>query len=183
VKFANLNGNDQIEAGDRTYLGTPLPKYTYGLTLNLGYKNFDFVAFGSGAGGNMIFQGLRRLDVTFANWQTDILNRWTPSNPSSTIPRVVEKDDNKNNTNFTRRYLEKGDYFRLKTLQIGYNIPKNIIQKVGAQKVRVYVMSENLFTITKYTGFDPEIGGTVFGIDKGIYPQARSFMIGLNVGF
>lgn len=183
VKFANLNGNDQIEAGDRTYLGTPLPKYTYGLTLNLGYKNFDFVAFGSGAGGNMIFQGLRRLDVTFANWQTDILNRWTPSNPSSTMPRVVEKDDNKNNTNFTRRYLEKGDYFRLKTLQIGYNIPKNIIQKVGAQKVRVYVMSENLFTITKYTGFDPEIGGTVFGIDKGIYPQARSFMIGLNVGF
>lgn len=183
VKFANLNGDNQIEAADRTYLGSPIPKYTYGLTINMAYKNFDFVVFGSGAGGNMIFQGLRRLDVTFANWQTDILNRWTPTNPSTTIPRVVEKDDNKNNTNFTRRYLEKGDYFRLKTLQLGYNIPKNVIQKIGAQKVRVYVMSENLFTITKYTGYDPEIGGTVFGVDKGIYPQARSFMVGLNVGF
>ena len=183
IKFANLDGNESITAADRTYLGSPLPKFTYGVTLNLAYKAFDLVAFGNGAGGNMIFQGLRRLDVTFANWQTSILDRWTPGNPSSTQPRVVQSDPNGNNTKFSKKYLEAGDYFRLKTLQIGYNLPKNFTQKIGAQKVRVYLMSENLWTITNYSGYDPEIGGTVLGVDRGFYPQARSFMVGLNVGF
>ena len=183
IKFANLDGNESITAADRTYLGSPLPTFTYGLTINLGYKNFDLTAFGNGAGGNMIFQGLRRLDVTFANWQTSILDRWTPGNPSATQPRVVQSDPNGNNTKFSKKYLEAGDYFRLKTLQLGYNLPANFIQKIGAQKVRVYVMSENLWTITNYTGYDPEIGGTVLGVDRGVYPQARSFMFGLQVGF
>lgn len=183
VKFANLDGNETINASDRTYLGSPLPKYTYGITINLAYKNFDFVAFGNGVGGNMIFQGLRRLDVTYGNWQKSILDRWTPSNTATDIPRVADKDLNGNYTKFSKNYLEKGDYFRLKTLQIGYNLPLNVTKKIGAQKVRVYLMSENLWTITKYTGYDPEIGGTVLGVDRGIYPQARSFMVGLNVGF
>ncbi|RBQ02785.1 SusC/RagA family TonB-linked outer membrane protein [Pedobacter miscanthi] len=183
VKFANLDGNETINASDRTYLGSPLPKYTYGITINLAYKNFDFVAFGNGVGGNMIFQGLRRLDVTYGNWQKTILDRWTPSNTATDIPRVADKDLNGNYTKFSKNYLEKGDYFRLKTLQIGYNLPLNVTKKIGAQKVRVYLMSENLWTITKYTGYDPEIGGTVLGVDRGIYPQARSFMVGLNVGF
>ncbi|RDC54911.1 TonB-dependent receptor [Pedobacter chinensis] len=183
IKFANLNGDDIINASDRTYLGSPIPTFTYGLTLNLGYKNFDLVAFGNGVGGNMIFQGLRRLDVTFANWQTKILDRWTPSNTSTNVPRVVQNDPNRNYSNFSDLYLEKGDYFRLKTLQVGYNFPQNISKKIGAQKVRVYVMSENLWTVTGYTGYDPEIGGTVLGVDRGVYPQARSFMVGLNVGF
>ena len=183
IKFANLDGNETINGSDRTYLGSPLPKYTYGITINLAYKNFDFVAFGNGVGGNMIFQGLRRLDVTYGNWQKSILDRWTPTNPSTTVPRVADKDLNGNYTKFSKNYLEKGDYFRLKTLQVGYNLPSDVIKKIGAQKVRVYLMSENLWTITKYTGYDPEIGGTVLGIDRGIYPQARSFMVGLNVGF
>jgi TonB-linked SusC/RagA family outer membrane protein len=183
VKFANLNGNDAIEAGDRTFIGSPIPKMTYGVTVNLGYKAFDFVVFGTGVTGNQIFQGIRRLDVTYGNYQTDILNRWTPSNPSATNPRIVEKDLNGNYIKFTKLYLQNGDFFRIKTMQIGYNLPKATIQKIGAQKCRIYLMSENLFTFTKYTGYDPEIGGTVLGIDRGIYPQARSFMIGLNVGF
>lgn len=183
IKFANRDGNESITAADRTYLGSPIPKFTYGVTLNIGYKGFDLVAFGNGVGGNMIFQGLRRLDVTFANWQTAILDRWTPSNPSATQPRVVQSDPNGNNTKFSKKYLEAGDYFRLKTLQIGYNLPKTFTQKIGAQKVRVYLMSENLWTVTNYTGYDPEIGGTVLGVDRGVYPQARSFMVGLNVGF
>lgn len=183
VKFENLNGNDAIEAGDRTFLGSPIPKMTYGLTINLGYKNFDFVAFGTGVSGNKIFQGLRRLDVTYGNYQTDILERWTPANPSNTQPRLVEKDLNGNYIKFTKLYLQNGDFFRLKTMQFGYTLPKLVSQKFGAQKCRVYVMSENLFTLTKYTGYDPEIGGTVLGIDRGVYPQARSFMLGLSVGF
>ncbi|MBE5321866.1 TonB-dependent receptor [Pedobacter sp. MR2016-19] len=183
LKFANLDGNETINGSDRTYLGSPLPKYTYGITINLAYKNFDFVAFGNGVGGNMIFQGLRRLDVTYGNWQQSILDRWTPTNTSTDVPRVADKDLNGNYTKFSKNYLEKGDYFRLKTLQVGYNLPANVIKKIGAQKVRVYLMSENLWTITKYTGYDPEIGGTVLGVDRGVYPQARSFMVGLNVGF
>lgn len=183
IKYANLNGDDAINSSDRTFLGSPIPKYTYGVTINLAYKNWDFVAFGNGVGGNQIFQGLRRLDVTYANWQTKVLDRWTPSNPSTTMPRIVESDPNGNYIKFSKLYLEKGDYFRLKTLQVGYTFPQIISKKVGAQKVRVYLMSENLWTITDYTGYDPEIGGTVLGVDRGVYPQARSFMVGLNVGF
>ncbi|NII85668.1 TonB-dependent receptor [Pedobacter riviphilus] len=183
IKYANLNGDNEINSSDRTFLGSPIPKYTYGLTINLAYKNWDLVAFGNGVGGNQIFQGLRRLDVTYANWQTKILDRWTPSNPSTTMPRIVETDPNGNYIKFSKLYLEKGDYFRLKTLQVGYTLPQNVSKKIGAQKVRAYLMSENLWTITKYTGYDPEIGGTVLGVDRGVYPQARSFMIGLNVGF
>ena len=183
VKFANLDGNNVIDAADRTFLGSPIPKMTYGLTLNLAYKGFDFTAFGNGVTGNKIFQGLRRLDVSFANWQTKALDRWTPTNPSQTMPRVVQEDLNGNYTKFSKLYLESGAYFRLKTLQLGYTLPKTISQKFGSQRCRVYVMSENLFTATKYTGYDPEIGGTVLGIDRGVYPQARSFMLGLNVGF
>jgi len=183
IKFANLNGDNEINSSDRTFLGSPIPKYTYGLTINLAYKNWDLVAFGNGVGGNQIFQGLRRLDVTYANWQTKILDRWTPANPSTSMPRIVESDPNGNYIKFSKLYLEKGDYFRLKTLQVGYTLPQNISKKIGAQKVRAYLMSENLWTITQYTGYDPEIGGTVLGVDRGVYPQARSFMIGLNVGF
>ncbi|WP_145857107.1 SusC/RagA family TonB-linked outer membrane protein [Pedobacter suwonensis] len=183
IKFANLNGDNEINSSDRTFLGSPIPKYTYGITINLAYKNWDLVAFGNGVGGNQIFQGLRRLDVTYANWQTKILDRWTPANPSTSLPRIVESDPNGNYIKFSKLYLEKGDYFRLKTLQVGYTLPQNVSKKIGAQKVRAYLMSENLWTITQYTGYDPEIGGTVLGVDRGVYPQARSFMIGLNVGF
>ncbi|SFA50847.1 TonB-linked outer membrane protein, SusC/RagA family [Pedobacter suwonensis] len=183
IKFANLNGDNEINSSDRTFLGSPIPKYTYGITINLAYKNWDLVAFGNGVGGNQIFQGLRRLDVTYANWQTKILDRWTPANPSTSMPRIVESDPNGNYIKFSKLYLEKGDYFRLKTLQVGYTLPQNVSKKIGAQKVRAYLMSENLWTITQYTGYDPEIGGTVLGVDRGVYPQARSFMIGLNVGF
>jgi len=183
IKYANLDGNETISGSDRTYIGSPLPKLTYGVTVNLAYKGFDMVIFGNGVSGNQIFQGLRRLDVTYANWQSSVLDRWTPNNPSTTVPRVVENDPNGNNTKFSKKYLEKGDYFRLKTLQIGYNLPSKITQKIGAQKLRVYLMSENLWTITNYSGYDPEIGGTVLGVDRGVYPQSRSFMVGLNVAF
>jgi hypothetical protein len=80
-------------------------------------------------------------------------------------------------------YLEKGDYVRLKLVQLGYSIPEKVVSKIGASKVRLYITAENLFTLTKYTGYDPEIGGGVFGIDKGIYPQARTFMFGANLQF
>jgi TonB-linked SusC/RagA family outer membrane protein len=191
IKFGNLDGNEVIDVNDRTYIGSPLPNLTYGLTLNLAYKNFDFTAFGSGVGGNMIFQGLRRLDIgTAANWQTKILNSWSPSNTGTSTPRLIEGDPNKNYSRFSSLYLEKGDYFRLRTLQLGYSLPKSVISKIKLQRLRVYVLSENLFTLTKYSGFDPELGvspdaggGGVYSIDRGAYPQARTFLFGLNIGF
>jgi len=182
-KWWDKTGDGVIGEDDRTFIGDPTPDITYGFSINLAYKGFDAVIFGQGAAGNKIFQGLRRLDIGNANWQTKALGRWTPSNPSTTFPRLVANDPNKNFTNPSDFYLEDGGYFRLKTLQIGYSLPASLIKKTGMQKIRIYVMSQNLFTATKYTGYDPEIGGGVFSIDRGIYPQARSFMAGINLGF
>jgi len=187
IKFANLNGDNAIDANDRDFIGNGLPNFTYGLTINLTYKSWDLTAFGSGVAGNVIFQGLRRLDIPNANYSTSRLDRWTPSNPSSTQPRLTDADPNKNLTKFSSLYLEKGDYFRLRTFQIGYTLPKSVTSKIGLQKFRVYALSENLFTITGYSGYDPELGsnnsGNVFGVDRGVYPQARSFVFGINANF
>ncbi|OKS86604.1 SusC/RagA family TonB-linked outer membrane protein [Mucilaginibacter polytrichastri] len=190
TKFANLNGDNIIDANDKTILGNPNPTMSYGLTINLSYKAFDFIAFGSGVGGAKIFQGLRRLDISAANYQTKYLNAWSPTNTSATLPRIVDGDPNQNYSKFTDLYLESGNYFRLRSVQFGYSFPRSMISKIGMKKLRVYVLSENLFTITKYSGYDPELGvsndaggGAVYGIDRGAYPQARSFLVGLNVGF
>src|SRR5690606_2792722 len=138
---------------------------------------------GQGVAGNQIFQGLRRLDVANANWQSDALGRWTGPGTSNDYPRISTQDPNNNFTNPSDFYLEDGDYFRIKVMQLGYTLPKEISGKVGMSRARIYLMAENLLTFTKYTGFDPEIGGGVMSIDRGIYPQARSILIGVNVGF
>jgi len=182
-KWVDTDGNGTINGDDRVFLGTPLPKYTFGLTLNLDYKNFDLTVFAQGVAGNKIFQGLRRLDVANANYQTKVLGRWTGEGSTNTHPRLTNQDPNGNYGNFSDFYLEKGDFIRFKTVQLGYTIPSEIMNKIGAQRLRVYITGENLFTLTEYTGFDPEIGGNVTGIDKGFYPQARSFMFGLNLQF
>ena len=179
-KWADTNGDGTISETDRTILGSPLPTITYGFTLNAAYKGFDLVLFGQGAGGNKIFQGLRRLDILTANWQTKALGRWTGAGTSNTFPRLVQNDPNGNFSNPSDFYLEDGDYFRIKTLQIGYTLPQSWTRKAGLQRTRIYLTSENLLTFTKYTGYDPEIAG---GVDRGIYPQARSFMVGLSLGF
>ncbi|MEP6931555.1 MAG: SusC/RagA family TonB-linked outer membrane protein, partial [Flavobacterium sp.] len=189
-RWQDLDGDGAISASDRTFLGTSLPKFTYGLTLNLDYKGFDMLVFGQGAGGNMIYQGLRRLDITNANYQTDVLGRWTGPGSTNSYPRVTTQDDNKNFSNPSDFHLQKGDFFRFKTIQLGYSFPKEWIESISLQKVRLYVTGENLWTITKYTGYDPEIGGpttaglnNVQGVDRGYYPQAKSYMLGVNLQF
>lgn len=182
-RWWDKDGNGKITDSDRTFIGDPTPNWTYGFTLSAAYKGFDLVVFGQGVAGNQIFQGLRRLDIGNANWQTKALGRWTGEGTSNSYPRLITTDPNKNFTNPSDFYLEDGGYFRLKTLQIGYSLPNNLIKRTGLQKIRIYVMGQNLFTITKYTGYDPEIGGGVFSIDRGVYPQARSFIAGINLGF
>lgn len=189
-RWQDLNGDGLIGGEDRTFLGTSLPKYTYGLTLNLDYKGIDLLVFGQGAGGNKIYQGLRRLDIINANYQTEVLGRWTGEGSTNSYPRVTTDDTNKNFSNPSDFNLQKGDFFRFKTIQLGYSLPSDFINRISLQKVRFYVTGENLFTITKYTGFDPEVGGpsaagmdNVQGVDRGYYPQAKSYMLGVNLQF
>lgn len=185
-RWVDLNGDGKITSDDldRTFLGSSIPKYTFGITLNFAYKNFDLMVFANGAGGNKIFQGLRRLDIDRANFSTAVLNRWTGPGSSNDYPRLDYSDPNRNFSNMSGFYLEDGDYLRFKIVQLGYTIPQNkVLSKLGLSRFRAYITAENLFTFTKYTGYDPEIGGNVFSIDKGRYPQARSFLFGIQVKF
>ena len=183
-KRLDANGDGKIDEKDFVNLGNSVPKYTFGLTLNANYKNFDIMVFAQGQAGNKIFQGLRRLDILEANYQTAILGRWTGEGTSNDIARVSRNDNNQNYTRMSDYYLQKGDYLRLKLVQIGYTIPKDVSQTIGANKVRFYVTAENLVTFTKYTGYDPEIaGGATFGIDRAFYPQARTVLFGANIQF
>ncbi|UMY67045.1 MULTISPECIES: TonB-dependent receptor [unclassified Flavobacterium] len=182
-RWKDINGDGTIDGDDRTVLGSSLPDMTFGFTIDIRYKNFDLTAFAQGQAGNKIYNALRRLDLGNANWQTNALNRWVGEGSSNSYPRVTDNDTNRNFSNPSDFYLEDGDYLRLKTVQLGYSLPTEVIGKIGLSRTRIYVMSENLFTFTKYTGFDPEIGGGVSGIDRGFYPQARSFLMGVNLEF
>jgi TonB-linked SusC/RagA family outer membrane protein len=182
-KWVDRDGNGKINDDDKDILGNNLPTATFGLTLNLDYKAFDLMFFAQGATGNKIFQGLRRLDIGNSNFQTKVLSRWTGEGTSTTFPRLVSNDPNGNFGRMSDFYLEDGDYLRLKLVQLGYTIPTSLTNKISASRLRFYVTAENLLTFTKYTGYDPEIGGGVFGIDKGFYPQARSFIAGVQLQF
>jgi TonB-linked SusC/RagA family outer membrane protein len=182
-RWRDNNGDGTITADDKAFLGSPLPTATFGFTINMDYKNFDLMIFAQGAAGNKIFQGLRRLDVANANYSTEALSRWTGEGTSNSFPRLTTDDANGNFTNMSDFYLEDGDYLRFKVVQVGYSLPSKAVNTIGFEKIRLYVTGENLMTLTKYTGFDPEIGGDVFGLDRGYYPQARAFLFGANLQF
>lgn len=183
IKFLDLNGDGLISDNDRDIIGDPTPDFTYGFTINAAYKGFDMVMLGQGVTGNQIFNALRRFDLPTANYTSAILNRWTGEGTSNVTPRLTLQDDNKNYSRVSSLFIEDGSYFRIKTLQIGYTLPLSLVQKAGLNKVRFYVMANNLVTFTKYKGYDPEIGGGSYGVDRGFYPQARTFFAGLNIGF
>jgi TonB-linked SusC/RagA family outer membrane protein len=183
VKWADLNGDGKIDDKDRTFLGDPTPHYIFGFTASATYKNFDFKIFAQGVAGNKIYQALRRLDITTANYSTKALARWTGPGTSNDFPRLSDSDPNGNFTNPSSFYLQNGSFLRLKTIQLGYNFPKTLLGKSGVQNARLYVSVNNVYTFTKYNGFDPEIGGGLFGQDHGVYPQARSYMVGFNLTF
>jgi TonB-dependent starch-binding outer membrane protein SusC len=177
LKFQDTNGNGSIDEADRIFLGSQLPTWTYGLTAYVAYKNFDLKIFGQGVWGNKLYQGYRRLDISTANYSTAVLDAWTPQNSGSNYPRLTDADPNNNYKRPSDFYLQSGAYFRIKTLQLGYTLPGALLTKINVKRARVYVSSNNLATFTKYDGFDPEIAG---GIDRVIYPQARSILFGLD---
>ncbi len=179
-KWKDLNGDGIISDTDREFIGNSLPTWQFGSTFTAAYKNFDVVIFGQGQAGNKIFQGLHRLDITTANYTTAALGRWTGPGTSNTFPRLTDKDNNNNFNYNSSFYLQSGSYFRIRTLQLGYTFNKALISKIGLQRLRVYATGQNLLTFTKYSGYDPDISGS---IDQGFYPQARTYILGLSVGF
>lgn len=186
AKYKDNNGDGKIDDNDRTKLGSSIPWLNYGLNLGASWKNFDLQIFFQGVAGNKIYNQMRhRLE---GNGSNSILS---PVMADAWMQRTDEAGNTyfggsipnpKNSVNYyvSDRFLENGSYFRLKNLQIGYTIPTKAIRKAGLESCRFYIQGNNLLTATKYTGFDPEVGGS---IDYGNYPQARSFIFGANISF
>lgn len=183
IRFIDQDNNGVLDVNDRVKIGTGNPKATVGLNVNLFYKNFDLLANFYGSFGalryNYAKRQLQRMDKNF-NYGKDALRAWTPENPDTDIPRAVQGDPN-NNNQVSDRYVENGDYVRLNNLQIGYNLPASICQKLGISNLRFYVGGTRLLTITSYDGYDPGVGG--MGLDSAIYPLSRSYTLGLKFGF
>jgi len=191
IKFEDRNGDGVIGADDRFNAGNSFPKLNYSLNFNAEYKGFDFSMHWVGSEGNKIFNGLtlgEKLMVgTDYNNGTEILNRWRSGHTDTNIPRVSVKDKN-NNASYSTLYIEDGSFLRLKYVTVGYTFDNKLFNS-KISKLRLYLTCQNLLTFTKYTGFDPEVGSdgsfgnNIYGIDRGIYPQAKSFVLGLNLDF
>ena len=180
-RMVDVNGDGQITDDDRTDIGNGTPKWTYGLKFDAEWRGFDFSMFWQGVGGAKVFDATVRTDIASTNYPTWMLQRWTGAGTSNAVP-VLDRTRTLN-WEASDMYVFDGSYFRLKNIQLGYTLPRSITQKIRIDRLRVYVAAENLFTFTKYHGFDPEIssGGTSLGVDYGVYPQARTWTIGFNV--
>jgi TonB-linked SusC/RagA family outer membrane protein len=188
VRFKDLNGDGKITPDDQTTIGSPLPKFTYGLTNNVTYKNFDLTVFLQGSYGAKIYNFLRwrleKMDNTFSNQLVTVMDRYTSTNTGATLPRY--KTGQVNNIAVSDRYIEDGSYLRVKNIALGYRIPSNLIKRAKISNARVYMSIQNLLTFTKYTGMDPEIGAynndiRLMNVDQGHYPSPRSFTAGINI--
>lgn len=192
IRFKDVNGDGVINDGDRTFIGSYLPDFTYSLNYTASYKGFDASIFFQGVQGNEIFNGTRVLTEgmnRLFNAGTQVLNAWTPTNTNTDIPRAIAQNPALN-ARMSTRFIEDGSYLRLKNVIIGYTLPAsalNALKKINVSKLRVYVSSQNLLTFTKYKGFDPEISGRgntfTNGIDFGQFPSSRSFQVGLQASF
>ncbi|TAH19531.1 MAG: TonB-dependent receptor [Cytophagales bacterium] len=189
-KYQDTDGDGRITDNDRTFIGNPNPKFTYGFNLNVSYKNFDLSMFWYGVQGKEVYN--------YTKWWTDfypsfqgakstnaLYNSWSPTNTGASTP-IAE-----NNANFSTNqvsnsyYIENGSYLRLKNIQLGYNLPSDLLKKYGIDRLRAYIQGANLFTLTKYTGLDPELAGddTNYSIDYGNYPNVKQYIIGVNLTF
>jgi len=188
VKYVDRNGDGVINADDKKYFGTAQPSAEFGLNLNLFYKRFDFNMFLYAVTGKQMFNGAKMLSYWTnhapGNYHKDLADAWSPDNPDSDIPRVIQGDER--NVQASDMWLEDADYLRLRHIELGYTFPPTLIHGAGIQSLRLYVGAENLFTITGYSGFDPAIDfGTLFsrGVDRSPYPIPRQFITGLQIGF
>ena len=185
IRFVDINGDNKIDADDRTSLGNPFPDFTMGWGLTLEYKGFDLSSYLYASIGNEVYRAYER-NLAMTNKFRSVLGRWTGPGTTNdaTLPRFSFVDAN-NNTRASDRYIEDGSFLKIKNLQLGYSFSAGVLRKVNISKIRLYAQARNLLTLTKYSGFDPEIAGGIFdtGVDRGAYPQARSWAIGLDIKF
>ncbi len=189
--FRDIDGNGTVDDNDRCIIGDPNPDFAMGLNLDLNYKDFTLSAFFSGEFGFDIYNTTRR-QLEFmhygggssTNHGVDILDAWSPTNTGATIPALTMVDNN-NETRMSSYFVEDGSYLKLKYLKLGYQLPKDLAQKIYASGISVFGQVENIFTITSYKGLDPEVilGGYGARVDSGLYPRARTFTLGLNITF
>jgi TonB-linked SusC/RagA family outer membrane protein len=190
-KYRDINGDGKIDASDRTILGSAQPKFTFGFSNTLSYKNIDLSFFFQGSQGNKManFNSYNLLNFTGQNnvLAEAGLNRWTAENPENKYPRALASGSLDVGI-FSTAIVEDASYLRLKNVTLSYNLPRRIVQKLKIQNIRVYVSGSNLWTLTNYTGYDPEANTygqstTLIGIDNGGYPQSKIYQAGLTVSF
>jgi TonB-linked SusC/RagA family outer membrane protein len=194
LKFRDINKDGKIDLNDRQFLGSFIPKFTYAFNLGASYKNFEASVFFQGVQGNKIFNAARVITegmVRFFNAGTQVLNAWTPTNTNTNIPRAISSDPN-GNARPSTRFLEDGSFLRLKNVLLGYNVPAASLQSLTKGVIngfRIYVSAQNILTFTKYSGYDPEVGNRTpnisltNGIDFFVYPQPKSFLVGIQANF
>lgn len=186
--FSDTDNNGIVNAEDKVILGNPIPDFSYGLNINMTYKDFDLTMFFQGVAGNEIFNQMKYtyyFDYS-NNCVTDVLNAWSETNKNTNIPIMKTENTNGGNSLPSEFYIENGAYFRCKNFQIGYTLPKKCLDKMGFNNLRFYVGVQNLFTITDYSGYDPEVSSNVLfsrGIDNSSYPNARTYTFGFNASF
>ena len=185
VKFVDVNGDGYVNDDDRTMIGKGMPDWTAGLTMSADWKGIDATLFFQGSFGNDIFDYCMRGDIPAQNRPGWVLDRWIGEGTSNRIPRMTNANPNQN-WRSSDLWVKDGSFVRLKTAQIGYTLPAKWLQTIFIKNFRVYVAGENLLTFTKYEGFDPEMasdGYTTIGVDRGIYPQARTITVGASITF
>lgn len=183
IRFRDLDNNGVINADDRTYIGNPSPEWTFSMNNTFAYKEFDLQIFLQGVAGNDIYNANRIWQESMSipqNQTTKVLDRWTGEGTSNSVPRAIYSDPNQN-VRHSNRFIEDGSYLRVKNLTLGYTLPKSISQKAYLSMARFYISCQNLLTLTKYSGFDPEVN--VSGVDLSTYPVTRTLSMGVNVKF
>lgn len=189
LRFKDLNDDGTINDEDRTYLGSGLPSLNYGLNFTGRYKSFDFTVFASGMGDYLINSRMYRTLMApsdYMNYHTDMLDRWTPENTDTDIPRRIVGDPNNNGRNSDREgWLQDGTHLRINTLQLGYTLPNNLLDYMSLSNARVYVTAQNVYTFQSYKGYNPDFTSGVFepGYNNGSYPTPRTLMMGIDIGF
>ena len=190
IRFRDLNGDGIINDKDRTVIGNPNPKSVAGVTNTFTFKGLELSIFFQGSFGNDLYNQNRETLEKMGdpnNQTTRVLNRWTPTNPNTDVPRAAAGDPN-GNARYSNRFLEDGSYVRLKNLTLAYSLPATFIRPAALSNLRLYVTGQNLLTWTHYSGYDPEVSADPFsttgqGRDFGVYPQARTYTVGLNASF
>jgi hypothetical protein len=189
-RYADVNGDGHITTDDRTFLGNPNPKFSSGLNLGLTYKGFDFSVFLYGVYGNQVWNQLKWWTDFYSSFntaksQTALYDSWRPDHQNAKV--AIQENNGFASTNGSPNsyYVEDGSYIRAKNIQLGYTLPSGLLKSINVQKLRVYFQATNLFTITKYSGLDPEISGSVtdFGVDEGGYPYQHGYLVGINLNF